>query len=49
MTRGKKVAALGALFLLAGLVAAGLALGDAYDKSPLKKGPAFFLKGWMRR
>ena len=44
MTRGRKAAALGGVFLLAGLVAAGLALGAAYDNSPFKRGPEFFLE-----
>ncbi len=43
MTRGKKVTFLVAVFLLAGMVAAGLAVGEAYQNSPFKRGPAYFL------
>ena len=44
MTRKRKIAALAGMFLLAGLVAAGLAVGAAYEDSPFKKGPEFFLE-----
>ncbi len=44
MTKKRKITILGCSVLLVLLVGVGLAVGEAYERSPFKKGPSYFLE-----